>query len=469
MRTYAMDALRVFVLKIAQAPQAGRFLASLVAGAPDTIALATAVPVAAEARLLRQRRLHPRRPGGAAASRRRRSTAFPKTSGRARSPAPAAWATPAPARPASWKGGLASSDVHVLVFLFAQTAAIREQVRRACAPGCRRRASPKSRPTTPIRCRATCRTSAIATASRSRRSRAACRRSCRTCCRRRPPGSSSSATPANTPISPIRCRSRPLQLGHNGSFVAFRILAQDCHGFEQFLVDAARQTGLDPEMVAAKLCGRWRNGVPLALSPQSPDGPVPLEKFNSFDYVPTDVGAGRGRRSPRLPLSDRIAHSPDEPPAFDGRGQQRPEAPDRAPRAAVRAAVRSRNPSDGIERGLLGLFIGVSLKDQFEFLMSDWANKGAFAPGLQGHARSDPGRSRVAGHVPAPGRGPQADRGHRHVPLRDLPRCGLLLSAERDWRELSRHCRRCIGPSMADIFVSYKREDRAAAFTARLR
>ena len=30
------------------------------------------------------------------------------------------------------------------------------------------------------------------------------------------------------------------------------------------------------------------------------------------------------------------------------------------------------------------LFIGVSLKDQFEFLMSDWANKGTFAPGLRG-------------------------------------------------------------------------------------
>jgi hypothetical protein len=39
-------------------------------------------------------------------------------------------------------------------------------------------------------------------------------------------------------------------------------------------------------------------------------------------------------------------------------------------------------PHDGIERGLLGLFIGVSLKDQFEFVMSDCANKGTFAPGL---------------------------------------------------------------------------------------
>lgn len=41
------------------------------------------------------------------------------------------------------------------------------------------------------------------------------------------------------------------------------------------------------------------------------------------------------------------------------------------------------NPEDGIERGLLGLFIGVSIKDQFEFLMSDWANKGSFASGLR--------------------------------------------------------------------------------------
>jgi deferrochelatase/peroxidase EfeB len=42
------------------------------------------------------------------------------------------------------------------------------------------------------------------------------------------------------------------------------------------------------------------------------------------------------------------------------------------------------NPDDGIERGLLGIFIGVSLKDQFEFLMSQWVNSGLFAAGLSG-------------------------------------------------------------------------------------
>jgi hypothetical protein len=32
----------------------------------------------------------------------------------------------------------------------------------------------------------------------------------------------------------------------------------------------------------------------------------------------------------------------------------------------------------------LGLFIGVSIKDQFEFLMSEWINGSAFAPGIYG-------------------------------------------------------------------------------------
>jgi deferrochelatase/peroxidase EfeB len=42
------------------------------------------------------------------------------------------------------------------------------------------------------------------------------------------------------------------------------------------------------------------------------------------------------------------------------------------------------HPDDGIERGLLGLFIAASLKDQFEFLMSEWVNGDTFAAGIEG-------------------------------------------------------------------------------------
>jgi Dyp-type peroxidase family len=173
------------------------------------------------------------------------------------------------------------------------------------------------------------------------------------------------------------------QIGRNGSFVAFRILEQDCHGFEQFLVEASRQTGLDPDLIAAKLCGRWRNGVPLALSPETPNIDLPLEKYNSFDYVPTEAApdAVDDRRGYRCPIGSHIRRMNPRHSAVAGNSGLK--------RRIVRRGLPygppydPQNPNDGIERGLLGLFIGVSLKDQFEFLMSDWANKGSFAPGLR--------------------------------------------------------------------------------------
>ena len=175
----------------------------------------------------------------------------------------------------------------------------------------------------------------------------------------------------------------PAALGRNGSFVAFRILAQDCHGFEQFLTQAARQTGLDRELIAAKLCGRWRNGVPLSLSPNAPGEEIPLDKRNAFDYAPSSSvpDAADDARGYRCPLGSHIRRmNPRNAVVAGGSGLKHriirrglPYGPPYDPE----------NPDDGIERGLLGLFIGVSLKDQFEFLMSDWANKGSLAPGLR--------------------------------------------------------------------------------------
>ena len=175
----------------------------------------------------------------------------------------------------------------------------------------------------------------------------------------------------------------PPELGNNGSFVAFRILAQDCHAFEQFLDKAAAETGLDRELIAAKMCGRWRNGVPLSLSPDKPDADLPLEKYNSFDYVPTpDVpDAVDDRKGYRCPIGSHIRRMNPRNSAVAGNSGLK--------RRVIRRGLPygppydPNHPDDRIERGLLGLFIGVSLKDQFEFLMSDWANKGTFAPGLK--------------------------------------------------------------------------------------
>jgi deferrochelatase/peroxidase EfeB len=180
----------------------------------------------------------------------------------------------------------------------------------------------------------------------------------------------------------------PGELGRNGSFVAFRILAQDCRGFEQFLTQAARQTGFDRELIAAKLCGRWRNGVPLSLSPDFPDERIPLEQRNSFDYVPSESvpDAFDDKRGYRCPLGSHIRRMNPRNSVVAGNGGLKHRIIRRG--LPYGPPYDPAHPEDGIERGLLGLFIGVSLKDQFEFLMSDWGNKGSFAPGL--HDTTDP-------------------------------------------------------------------------------
>ena len=63
----------------------------------------------------------------------------------------------------------------------------------------------------------------------------------------------------------------PRELGLNGSFAVFKKVETDVVGFEDFL--QSNKDKIDPELLAAKMLGRWRNGVPLALSPDT-DSPA---------------------------------------------------------------------------------------------------------------------------------------------------------------------------------------------------
>jgi Dyp-type peroxidase family len=170
---------------------------------------------------------------------------------------------------------------------------------------------------------------------------------------------------------------QPPELGLNGSFLALRILEQDCAAFDRLLKEAPAKFGISGETLAAKMVGRWRNGVPLHSSPDSdsPDAPVPLEEMNSYDYLDDargfrcPVGAHMRRNNPR---NSPIAGGSGLTHRIVRRGL--PYGPPFDPT----------HPDDGIERGLLGLFIVASLKDQFEFLMSEWVNGSLFAAGLSG-------------------------------------------------------------------------------------
>ena len=145
------------------------------------------------------------------------------------------------------------------------------------------------------------------------------------------------------PAQPGHPWETPPEIGNNGSFAAFRVMSQDVEGFNRFLADQARRTGLGEELLAAKVCGRWRNGDPLILRPTSGSPEVPEDDRNMFDYESADASPHGDREGLRLPA--RSAHPPCVPSqsASDRRLRRLP-APDRPARYAVRAQVRSREP-----------------------------------------------------------------------------------------------------------------------------
>ena len=169
---------------------------------------------------------------------------------------------------------------------------------------------------------------------------------------------------------------QPQKLGLYGSFVAFRVLEQDVVGFENFLNEHRHL--IDPEKLAAKMCGRWRNGMPLVLSPEADEPVLSREHWNNYNYTETQtnpddalglrcpIGAHMRRLNPR---GAKVAGMVDNH-RIVRRGM--PYGPPYDPQ----------KPYDGIERGLLGMFICGSLENQFEFLMRVWANGDLFAADL---------------------------------------------------------------------------------------
>jgi Dyp-type peroxidase family len=199
----------------------------------------------------------------------------------------------------------------------------------------------------------------------------------------------------------------PDALGRNGSFAALRILKQDCASFERYLDQQAQALEMDRELIAAKMCGRWRNGVPLALSPDS-DHPadLPREQWNDFDYSNDPQGS-------RCPFGSHIRRNNPRNTPVAGDGGQRHRIMRRG--LPYGPPFDPDHPDDGIERGLLGLFICGNLKDQFEFLMKHWVQDGDFIG--QGEDR-DP----IVGNQPSGGgRFRFRDAAGKRVTLRGMP------------------------------------------------
>jgi deferrochelatase/peroxidase EfeB len=190
----------------------------------------------------------------------------------------------------------------------------------------------------------------------------------------------------------------PGALGDNATYASFRIMRQDVRGFEEFLTRSAARTGLDRELLAAKLMGRWRNGTPLVLSPDTaePQHPIDSQGINRYDYAPGSghpafyddtegfrcpLGAHTRRLNPRGALSVGKPH---------GHRLLRRGMPFGPP-------FHPDQPDDGEERGLVGYFICGDFETQYEFILRTWGNRDFATYGIRGTTDPFVGRQPPSG------------------------------------------------------------------------
>lgn len=189
----------------------------------------------------------------------------------------------------------------------------------------------------------------------------------------------------------------PAALGDNATYGAFRVLAQDAPAFERLLRDTALRWKVDPEWVAAKLMGRWRNGVPLSLSPERPftresersATPLPAiddVHLNEFDYAPTERHADRydDAIGLRCPLGSHIRRLNPRAGTVMGTPRSRRLIRRGMPYGPEYRAAASGGADDGQARGLMGYFLCGDLELQYEFIHSNWINDDMSTVGLRG-------------------------------------------------------------------------------------
>jgi Dyp-type peroxidase family len=164
------------------------------------------------------------------------------------------------------------------------------------------------------------------------------------------------------------------QLGELGTYLVYRKLEQRVDAFLRFV----QWWPVPPDFVAAKLVGRWPNGLPVTADYVDPAQRQQPNDDNGFTFLDDPdghkcpIGAHISRVNPRRRL-----------PATAGkhrilrRGVPYGEAVDLENYAKDPAKV------DAKERGLVFVALNASIEKQFEFVQKNWVNAPKFN-GLDG-------------------------------------------------------------------------------------
>lgn len=176
----------------------------------------------------------------------------------------------------------------------------------------------------------------------------------------------------------------PPELRLNGTFLVFRKLYQDVAAFRRYVKGAAKSLyGADDayhqELVAAKMMGRWRSGCPVDLSPDKDDLAIAADpqRRNNFTYADDERGL-------RCPLGSHLRRTNPRATVLKRATAVRRHRLIRRGVEYGPALADGALEDDGVDRGLVGLFIQADIERQFEFVQKEWMKGGEFT-GLDPH------------------------------------------------------------------------------------
>lgn len=176
---------------------------------------------------------------------------------------------------------------------------------------------------------------------------------------------------------PIPDREPWTGLVRDGSYLVLRWIYQDVAKFNKFLRERSAAlwpgmpTNAAQELLAAKMMGRWRDGTPLVLFPDAPQA-KPNCMRNDFTYAMDPDGE-------RCPFSAhiRIANRRDDELKDRNKSMFPPGTPRVLRRGSSYGSTLEGEEDDGIDRGLIGIFLCTDIESQF-FALMRWINETNF-------------------------------------------------------------------------------------------
>ncbi|MDX0481426.1 hypothetical protein GOD90_20335 [Sinorhizobium medicae] len=170
------------------------------------------------------------------------------------------------------------------------------------------------------------------------------------------------------------------ELATDATFACVAWIHQDVAAFNRFLTDNAvigngmAPAGLEKEWLAAKMMGRWPDGSPVVRHPEAP--PSQTDVDNSFDFSDDPAGV-------RCPLTAhiRVVNPRSDQLTFPNLSRF-PGGPPRFIRRGFTYGPRLEGTEDdGVERGLVGIFMCARINEQF-YTALRWINQTSFSEAL---------------------------------------------------------------------------------------